>query len=362
MSFKLPDITPMRQRLADVNAQLEQPETFKDKALLSSLSREHQFLSNTIQHHQTITQIQQQLSDLDGLLTSEEDEAMRELMLQEKTDLNQHLESEQQALLLAMIPPDPNDSRNTILEIRAGTGGEEAALFAGDLYRMYIRLAEQQHWHTELQASSPSDTGGFKEIILLIQGEQVYKMLKYESGGHRVQRIPVTEANGRIHTSSATVAVLPEAQEVDVVIRPEDLDITVCRASGAGGQHVNKTESAVQIVHKPTGMIVNCANERSQQKNREQAMRVLRSRLLERKQAEEAKAYAQERKEQIGSGDRSDRIRTYNFPQNRVTDHRLNMTTYNLDKVLEGNLLPFIEAAQNEDNKRRIAAFLHQTP
>lgn len=362
MSFHLPDIAPMRQRLADVDAQLEKPDTFKDKALLSSLSREHQLLSNTIQHHQTITQLQQQLNDLEGLLTSEEDEAMRELMLQEKTDLNQRLESEQQALLLAMIPPDPNDSRNTILEIRAGTGGEEAALFAGDLYRMYTRFAEQQHWHIEVQSCNESDSGGFKEIIVLIQGEQVYKMLKYEGGGHRVQRIPVTEANGRIHTSSATVAVLPEAQEVEIAIRPEDLDITVCRASGAGGQHVNKTESAVQIIHKPTGMIVTCANERSQQKNREQAMRVLRSRLLSRKQAEEAQAYAKERKDQVGSGDRSDRIRTYNFPQNRVTDHRLNMTTYNLDKVLEGNLLPFIEAAQNEDNKRRIAAFLHQTP
>ena len=359
MAF-LPDIEPVRKRLAEVDAQLSRSETFQNKKLASDLSQEHRYLSKIIQLYETVTKLQKQEKELQALLTSETDAELLALAEQEKENLAKQSATAQHDLMVAMIPPDPSDSRNTILEIRAGTGGEEAALFAADLYRMYMRLAEQQRWSVELLSGHPSETGGFKEIIFLIRGENVYKMLKYESGGHRVQRVPVTEANGRIHTSSATVAVLPEAQEVDVEIKPEELEISICRASGAGGQHVNKTDSAVQLLHKPTGMIVYCADERSQQKNRAKAMQVLRSRLLKQKQDEEAQKYANERKQQIGSGDRSDRIRTYNFPQNRVTDHRINLTSYNLEQVLDGDLMPFISALQKADEEARLAEFLKQ--
>lgn len=240
------------------------------------------------------------------------------------------------------------------MEIRAGTGGDEAGLFAGDLFRMYSRYAERNGWRIEVMSSNPAEVGGYKEISFLISGEDVYKTLKFESGVHRVQRVPATEASGRIHTSAATVAVLPEAEEVDIHIDPSDLEITVARASGPGGQGVNTTDSAVQILHKPTGMIVKCADERSQLKNKAKAMTVLRSRLLEIKQEEERAKYAAHRKSQIGSGDRSERIRTYNFPQGRITDHRINLTLYNLDEVIDGELHSVIEALQDVDKKERI--------
>ena len=258
-------------------------------------------------------------------------------------------------MLLLMIPPDASDSRNTVFEIRAGTGGEEASLFAADLYRMYTRYAESKGWKIEVMSTSPSDTGGFKEVIFLISGEDVYKYLKFESGVHRVQRIPVTEANGRIHTSAATVAVLPEAEEVDISIAPEDLEISVCRASGPGGQGVNTTDSAVQVFHKPSGMMIYCADERSQQKNKIKALKVLRSRLLKQKEDEERAKYAQNRKEQVGSGDRSERIRTYNFPQNRLTDHRIGLTLYSLPQIMEGDLQEVIDALQKADYDSKIA-------
>ena len=357
-SFSLPDIAPIQARLNEVNLKLSDPDTFKDNALVSNLSREHQYLSKIEQLYHLVVKLQKQLDAVTTSLSSEKDEEMLQLYMQEKTELEKSLEKNRHDLMVSMIPPDPSDSRNTILEIRAGTGGEEASLFAGDLYRMYIRFAEQQHWITELMSSHPSETGGFKEVILMIRGENVYKMLKYESGGHRVQRVPVTETNGRIHTSSATVAVLPEAQEVDISIAPDEIEISICHASGPGGQGVNTTDSAVQILHKPSGLIVTCADERSQQKNKAKAMQVLRSRLLKQKQDEEAKKYADTRKQQIGSGDRSDRIRTYNFTQNRVTDHRIGLTTYNLEQVLDGDLLEFISALQTADEEERLANFL----
>jgi peptide chain release factor 1 len=276
------------------------------------------------------------------------------------TDESVRLEADEQRLALevqrGILPPDPADSRNTIFEIRAGAGGQESALFAADLYRMYTHYAEARGWKFESMDSSPSDLGGYKEIIFQITGTDVYKRLKYESGVHRVQRVPATEAQGRIHTSTCTVAVLPEAEEVDVEIKPEELEITVCRASGPGGQGVNTTDSAVQILHKPSGLIVRCADERSQLKNKAKALRVLRSRLLDARVAEENARYAAQRKAQVGTGERNERIRTYNFPQNRVTDHRIELTLYNLPAVIEGDIDPIIEPLMNYDLEERLKA------
>jgi peptide chain release factor 1 len=260
-----------------------------------------------------------------------------------------------QQMQFGLVPPDPTDSRNTIIEIRAGAGGSESALFSADLYRMYFRYAEAHGWKVEPLDSNPSDLGGFKEIIFEVTGSDVFKRLKYESGVHRVQRVPATEAQGRIHTSTATVAVLPEAEEVDIEIKPDEIEINCCRASGKGGQGVNTTDSAVQIIHKPTGMIVKCADERSQQKNRLTAMTVLRSRLLERKIAEENAKYAANRKQQVGTGDRSEKIRTYNFPQNRVTDHRIEVTLYNLANFIDGDLDPLLDPLMTHDMEEKLA-------
>ncbi len=255
-----------------------------------------------------------------------------------------------------MLPPDPDDSRNTILEIRAGTGGEEAALFACDLFRMYSKFADARGWKVGVLDASPSDLGGFKEIICSVEGVDVYKTLRYESGGHRVQRVPETEAQGRVHTSAATVAVLPEVEEIsEVEIKAEELRIDLFCASGPGGQKVNKTESAIRITHLPTGLVVACQDERSQNRNRDKAMKVLASKLLDLKRQQEHDKLASERKSQIGSGDRSERIRTYNFPQNRLTDHRINLTLYCLDQVMEGKLDAVIEALQARDIELRLA-------
>jgi peptide chain release factor 1 len=255
-----------------------------------------------------------------------------------------------------MMPPEPSDSRNTVMEIRAGTGGDEAALFAGELARCYQRYADSRGWKVEPMSSSSTERGGLRETAFLISGTDVYKRLKWESGVHRVQRVPVTEASGRIHTSTVTVAVLPEAEEVDIQIKPEELEITVARASGPGGQGVNTTDSAVQILHKPTGLIVQCADERSQLKNKARAMTVLRSRLLKLKEDEEKAKYAAERRSQIGSGDRSERIRTYNFPQNRLTDHRIGFTLHGLPQVMEGEIGPLLDALEKAHYQERLAA------
>jgi peptide chain release factor 1 len=262
-------------------------------------------------------------------------------------------------VLRFMIPPDATDSRNSVMEIRGGAGGDEANIFAGDLFRMYSRYAETRGWRVEIMSSSPADVGGFKEIIFNMTGEEAYKFLKFESGVHRVQRVPATETQGRIHTSTATVAVLPEAEEVDVQINPQDLDISTMRASGAGGQHVNTTDSAVMMVHKPTGVTVYCADERSQIKNRAKALTVMRSRLLQAKVDEEHAKYAAERKGQIGTGDRSERIRTYNYPQGRLTDHRIGLSL-SLPTIVEGDLDDLIDALQNYDYEARIQNLLEK--
>lgn len=271
-------------------------------------------------------------------MIASDDADMREMGHEESSLIQSRLQELEQELTVLMLPQDPNDEKNVILEIRAGTGGDEAALFAGDLARMYQRYAEKMRWTVEPMSSTPSASGGFKEAIFMVTGTRVFSSLKFEMGVHRVQRVPETESQGRVHTSACTVAVLPEADEVEVEINPADLEIKACRASGAGGQHVNTTDSAIRIVHLPTGIAVECQDERSQLKNKEKALKVLKTRLYDKYQSEQASAISADRKSQVGSGDRSERIRTYNFPQGRMTDHRINLTLYRLDEIMQGDI------------------------
>jgi peptide chain release factor 1 len=353
----VPHIEKFARRFAEVEAALSEPKAFDNPQRAQELSREYSRLKELVAAGQAYRKTVADLTENRALLQAEP--ADSELAQMGKEEVAR-LETEEKRLALevqrGILPPDPADSRNTIVEIRAGAGGQESALFSADLYRMYTHYAEARGWKVEDLDSSRSDLGGYKEVIFEITGSDVYKRLKYESGVHRVQRVPATEAQGRIHTSTCTVAVLPEAEEVDVELKPEDLDITVCRASGPGGQGVNTTDSAVQVIHKPTGLIVRCADQRSQQKNKARALTVLRSRLLERKVAEENAKYAAQRKAQVGTGERNERIRTYNFPQNRVTDHRIELTLYNLPVVMEGELDAIIEPLMNDDLERRLAA------
>jgi peptide chain release factor 1 len=351
-----PHIDRFARRFAEVEAALNDPKAFDNPQRAQELSREYARLKDLTGHGSAYLKV---LSDLEGSRALVQAESDPELLALAKEEVA-GLEAEEKRLALELqkgiIPPDPTDSRNTIVEIRAGAGGSESALFAADLYRMYTRYAETQGWKIEPLDLSYSDLGGLREVVFAVTGTDVYKRLKYESGVHRVQRVPATEAQGRIHTSTATVAVLPEAQEVDIDIKPEDLDISVCRASGPGGQGVNTTDSAVQIVHKPTGVTVRCADQRSQQKNKIRAMTVLRSRLLEAKVAEENAKYAAQRKAQVGTGERNERIRTYNFPQNRVTDHRIELTLYNLPAFIEGDIDPIIDPLMANEMDERLKA------
>ena len=352
-----PYIEKFARRFAEVEAALSAPDAFANPQRAQELSREYARLKDLVQFGRAYQKAAADLAENRALLQAEPAESeLAQMAREEITRLEAEEKRLHQELQRGILPPDPADSRNTIIEIRAGAGGQESALFAADLYRMYTRYAEGQGWKVENLDSSPSDLGGFKEIVFQVTGNDVYKRLKYESGVHRVQRVPATEAQGRIHTSTATVAVLPEAQEVDVEIKPEELDISVCRASGPGGQGVNTTDSAVQIIHKPTGLIVRCADQRSQQKNKVRALTVLRSRLLERRIAEENAKYAAQRKAQVGTGERNERIRTYNFPQNRLTDHRIELSLYNLPSVVDGNLDPVIDPLMANDLAERLAA------
>jgi peptide chain release factor 1 len=354
---ELPDIAPFQRRLDELGAQMAEPSFYANPRRAADVTREHQKLSQLIADYHAVARLERDIADAHSFgRDASTDADLRELAASELPDLERRRAELRQAVLLAMIPPDPTDSRNTVMEIRAGTGGDEASLFAAELFRLYSKYADARGWKIQPMSSSTSERGGFKEVIFLISGSDVYKQLKFESGVHRVQRVPVTEANGRIHTSTVTVAVLPEAEEVDVQIDPQDLEITVTRASGPGGQGVNTTDSAVQILHKPTGLIVSCADERSQLKNKGKAMTVLRSRLLKRREEEERAKYAATRRSQIGSGDRSERIRTYNFPQNRLTDHRIGLTLYSLPQVMEGNIEPVITALQKADYEEKLAA------
>lgn len=355
----IPSIEPFKKRYEELSVRMGRSDYYDDLREAARIGREHQKLADLIDLYGNLERLENDTVQNNAILEDPEaEEEFKELAKAEIEEAQQKAEELRNKVLLAMIPPDPSDSRNTIVEIRAGTGGDEASLFAGVLFRLYSRYVERMGWKIEPMSSSFSECGGYREISFLVSGEDVYKKLKYESGVHRVQRIPTTEASGRIHTSTATVAVLPEAEEVDIAINPEDLEITVSRASGPGGQGVNTTDSAVQIVHKPSGVLVYCADERSQQKNRTKAMTVLRSRLLQAKEEEEKAKYAAHRKSQIGSGDRSERIRTYNFPQNRLTDHRIGLTLYSLPAILEGEIDELISALQEADHAERINELL----
>ena len=352
-----PQIEKFSRRLAEVETALSDPKAFDHPQRAQELGKEYARLKELAARGQAYLKTVADLAENRALVQTEPAESeLAQMAKEEIARLETQAQRLGQEIQRGILPPDPADSRNTIIEIRAGAGGQESALFAADLYRMYTKYAEARGWKFENLDSSPSDLGGYKEIIFQITGTDVYKRLKYESGVHRVQRVPATEAQGRIHTSTCTVAVLPEAEEVEVEIQPEDLEITVCRASGPGGQGVNTTDSAVQILHKPTRLIVRCADQRSQQKNKARALTVLRSRLLERKVAEENKKYADQRKEQVGTGERNERIRTYNFPQNRLTDHRIGLTLHNLPFVMEGDIDPVIEPLMAHDLEERLAA------
>ncbi|MDR2945752.1 MAG: peptide chain release factor 1 [Candidatus Adiutrix sp.] len=336
------DFAEIEKNHAQLEAELSDPEILKDPAVFRATARRHSELAKVVAAWRQLQKIR---GDLDGARTmlADDNPELREMAELELESLTAEEAKAEEALKILLLPKDPNDDKNTVVEIRAGTGGDEAALFAADLFRMYARYAETRGWKVEILSSSPTDGGGFKEIIALIEGDRVYSQLKYESGVHRVQRVPVTETQGRIHTSAVTVAVLPEAEDVEVDIRPEEIKVDVYRSSGPGGQSVNTTDSAVRVTHLPTGLVVTCQDEKSQLKNKVKALKVLRARLLDRVQEEQRSRISEERHSQVGSGDRSERIRTYNFPQGRMTDHRVGLTLYRLAEIVDGDLTETIE-------------------
>ena len=334
MFEKLQEVEARYQQL---NSQLADPELASDPDRLRKLSIEHSRLEEIVDTYREFRDVESQIGENETML-DDDDADVREMVRDELDRLRRRRDELEEELKELLLPKDPLDEKNIILEIRAGTGGEEAALFASDLFRMYSRYADEQGWDIDVVTVSHSDRGGFKEIIALIEGDKVYSHLKYEAGVHRVQRVPDTETQGRIHTSAVTVAILPEAEDVDVEIRNEDINIDFYRATGPGGQSVNTTDSAVRITHEPTGLVVTCQDEKSQHKNRSKAMKVLQARLLEHQQQQQKEKRAAERRGQVGSGDRSERIRTYNFPQSRITDHRIDFTTRRLDDVIDGDV------------------------
>ena len=347
MIDKLQTIIERYDTLAEL---MSQPDAMHNMKAFTQLAREHSGLTELVELSKKYINTYKQLQEDEEILNGDDPE-LKELVKDEIGHLREDIALQEERLKVLLIPKDPNDNKNTILEIRSGTGGDEAALFAGNLYRMYLRFTERQNWKSEIMTLHDNEGGGIKEVIVTIMGEGAYGLLKFESGVHRVQRIPETESSGRVHTSAATVAVLPEAEDVDIEVNEGDLKIDTYRASGAGGQHVNKTESAIRITHNPTGLVVTCQDETSQHKNKDKAMKVLRSRLYEFEQIKQQKKISEKRKSMVSTGDRSAKIRTYNFPQNRITDHRINVTLYKLDQFIDGSLQELIDSLKIEEQK-----------
>ena len=350
------NLLALRRRCEDLAAMMSAGDVYKDQARFRQLAQEHRRLQKQLQVGELWLSLANQFDENQALLRVEKDPDVLVMVREELAALEPRLAAAAEAFETALLPHDPNDDRDAILEIRAGTGGDEAALFAEDLARMYLRFAEHRGWKTELIDATEGQVGGFKEIIYAVRGEGVFGVLRWESGVHRVQRVPATESQGRIHTSAASVAVLPEAEEVDVEIDEKDLRFDVFRSSGPGGQSVNTTDSAVRVTHLPTGLVVQCQDEKSQHKNKAKALQVLRSRLLERAISEQEAAIAAQRKSQVGSGDRSAKIRTYNYPQSRVTDHRIGLTIHNLEAIMQGELDEIVEAIQEHRRNEILAA------
>lgn len=350
-------LAKIENRYDEILKQISDPEVAKDNRKLQALMKERSDLDEIVSEYKRLKDIDSQIKDAEEIIGAESDEEMKEMAKEELAELKKQEEDVYEKIRFLLIPKDKNEGKNIIMEIRAGTGGDESAIFSGDLFRMYSRFAERNSMKIEVLDQSPTAHGGYKEIIFSVAGKEAYSKLKFESGGHRVQRVPVTESGGRIHTSAATVAVMPEAEETEVELKDEDLRIDVMRAGGPGGQSVNTTDSAVRITHAPTGIVVQCQDEKSQHKNKAKALKVLRARIKEKEDSERAQQEAATRKSQIGSGDRSERIRTYNFPQSRVTDHRINLTTHKLDMIMDGELSELQEALLSHEKEELLKTY-----
>jgi peptide chain release factor 1 len=349
-------LSGIASRYDELEKLMADPEVAQDYAAVAEYAQERSDLEEIVQTYRSYLALEEELAGARAILDEAGDDELYEMAQEEEKRLTEQIERLEAKLRQLLLPKDPRDRRNVIIEIRAGAGGDEAGLFAADLYRMYSRYAEKQGWKTELLSENSTGIGGFKEVIFLVQGKGAYSRFKYESGVHRVQRVPITESQGRIHTSTATVAVLPEADEVEVKIDPNDLDISAYGSSGPGGQHMQKNATAIRIVHVPTGMVVTCESERSQTQNRVRAMNILRARLYEIEQRKQSEQLDATRRAQVGSGDRSEKIRTYNFPQNRVTDHRIGLTIHRLSNILEGDLDEFIDAMATQEQAEKLQA------
>lgn len=350
----------VEDRYERLNELLSDPDIVSDSKKLAQFSKEQSDIQETVTVYREYKSIKEQIQDAKDLIDMEDDPEMKEMAQEELKELEVRIPDLEEKMKILLIPKDPNDGKNIIMEIRGAAGGDEAALFANSLFRMYSKYAETQGWRTEIVSASPTELGGYKEIVIMISGSDVYSKLKYESGAHRVQRVPETESQGRVHTSTATVVVMPEAAEVELDLQDKDIRVDIYHASGAGGQHVNKTASAVRMTHIPTGVVVAMQDERSQLKNREKAMKILRARVYDKLQQEEQSKYDAERKSAVGTGDRSERIRTYNYPQNRVTDHRIGLTIQKLDQIIDGKLDDVIDALIMEEQAKKLDALNEQ--